>query len=64
MERDRTDESRKDGPLVRPQGADIVDTSFIDIDDVIDRLEAVVRSRAGARLAEGQAASKSGGSRP
>lgn len=50
LERDRMDESRKDGPLVRPAGADIVDTSFIDIDDVIDRLEAVVRERAGARL--------------
>jgi cytidylate kinase len=50
MERDRMDESRKDGPLVRPQGADIVDTSFIDIDDVIDPAETRQKLVAGLRM--------------
>jgi cytidylate kinase len=52
LERDRIDSTRRDGPLVRPSGAEIVDTSFIDIDEVIDRLEEVVRRCAGAALVE------------
>jgi cytidylate kinase len=52
LERDRIDSTRRDGPLIRPEGADIVDTSTIDIDDVIDRLEEIVRRRAGRALAE------------
>lgn len=50
LERDRSDSTRRDGPLVCPRGADVVDTSDVDIDDVIDRLEAIVRERAGAAL--------------
>ncbi len=50
LERDRLDSSRRDGPLVCPRGADVVDTSAIDIDEVIDRLEDIVRDRAGPAL--------------
>jgi cytidylate kinase len=50
QERDRIDSTRRDGPLVCPSGADVVDTSDVDIDVVIDRLEAIVRARAGAAL--------------
>lgn len=46
IERDRIDSTRRDGPLVCPRGADSVDTSDIEIDEVIDRLERVVRGRA------------------
>ncbi|MFM7133802.1 MAG: (d)CMP kinase, partial [Planctomycetota bacterium] len=56
LERDRMDSTRRDGPLVCPRGADIVDTSAIDVDEVIDRLEEIVRRRAGAALlADGDA---------
>jgi len=48
--RDHMDSSRRDGPLVCPKGADVVDTSDIDIDLVIDRLEEIVRARAGSAL--------------
>lgn len=51
LERDRIDSSRRDGPLVCPRGADVLDTSTIDVDEVIDRLEEIVRSRAAAELA-------------
>ncbi|MEY3026138.1 MAG: Cytidylate kinase [Planctomycetota bacterium] len=50
IERDRIDSSRADGPLVCPRGADVVDTSVIDVEDVIDRLEEIVRLRAGSVL--------------
>jgi cytidylate kinase len=50
LERDSRDSSRRDGPLVCPRGADVVDTSTIDIDEVIDRLEDIVRMRASAAL--------------
>ncbi|RLT00229.1 MAG: hypothetical protein DWI17_00240, partial [Planctomycetota bacterium] len=52
IERDRMDSSRRDGPLICPRGADVVDTSDIHIDEVIDRLEEIVRRRAGAALVE------------
>ncbi len=51
LERDRIDSTRVDGPLVCPRGAEIVDTSDIDVPDVIDRLAAIVRARAGEALA-------------
>ena len=50
ISRDRMDSTRRDGPLVRPRGADEIDTSDIEIDEVIDRLEEIVRRRAGAAL--------------
>ena len=52
LERDRIDSTRRDGPLTKPQGAAIVDTSFIDIDEVIDQLEQVVRRCADPSLLE------------
>jgi cytidylate kinase len=61
LERDRSDSSRLDGPLVCPHGADVVDTSDIDIDDVIDRLESIVRERAGAALRNAHRRQSSGG---
>lgn len=51
IHRDQSDSTRRDGPLVVPDGADVLDTSDIDIDDVIDRLEDIVRLRASAALA-------------
>jgi CMP/dCMP kinase len=51
LERDRSDSTRADGPLVCPNGAAIVDTSDIDVPDVIDRLVDIVRVRAGEALA-------------
>ena len=54
IERDRLDSSRRDGPLFCPNGADVVDTSDIHIDDVIDRLEEIVRARASAALVESE----------
>ena len=53
LERDARDSSRRDGPLVCPTGADIVDTSGIDVDEVIDRLESIVRSKAREALPAG-----------
>lgn len=52
LERDRIDSTRRDGPLKRPEGSEILDTSFIDIDEVIDRLEQIVRRCAGRALVE------------
>jgi cytidylate kinase len=51
LERDARDSSRRDGPLVCPNGADIVDTSGIDVDEVVDRLESIVRMKAREILA-------------
>jgi len=52
LERDRLDSTRAEGPLVLPEGAEKVDTSDIEIDEVIDRLVGIVRRRAGDALAE------------
>jgi len=45
--RDHLDASRKDAPLVRPEGAIEVDTDDLTLEDVIDRLVAEVESRMG-----------------
>lgn len=45
IERDRSDSSRKDGPLVCPDDAIVIDTSGLSLDQVIDRLEDEVRLR-------------------
>ncbi len=58
LARDRMDSSRRDGPLVCPDGADVVDTSDIHIDEVIDRLEEIVRRRAGVALVESRDAAQ------
>lgn len=55
LERDRLDRARRDGPLVCPSGAIVVDTSETDVDRVIDRLEEIVRREAGD-LASGDGA--------
>lgn len=56
LERDRIDSTRADGPLVCPGGAAVVDTSDIDVPEVIDRLVEIVRARAGEALAATQRA--------
>lgn len=43
--RDRLDASRRDAPLVRPEGAVVVDTDRLSLDEVVDRLIGEVRSR-------------------
>lgn len=42
-ERDRIDSTRADGPLTRPEGAIEIDTSDLSIEQVVDRLESIVR---------------------
>ena len=37
--RDRHDTSRADGPLVEAHGAIVLDTSGLQIDEVVDRIE-------------------------
>lgn len=49
MERDRSDSSRADGPLICPEGAERVDTSDMSFDEVVATLERIVRERLGAR---------------
>ncbi len=51
LERDRVDSTRDDGPLICPDDAIVVDTSAMDVNDVVDHLESAVRERlaAGAR---------------
>ena len=44
-ERDELDRTRKVGPLVKPAGAIVVDTSALSLEEVVDRLEAAVRQR-------------------
>jgi cytidylate kinase len=39
LSRDRLDSSRSDAPLIRPQGAIVIDTSDLSLDAVVDRLE-------------------------
>lgn len=55
IERDRSDATRAVGPLVCPEGAETVDTSFMTIPQVVDELERRVRLRvSAARLADGE----------
>lgn len=44
-ERDELDRTRKVGPLVKPVGAIVVDTATLSLEQVVDRLETVVRER-------------------
>lgn len=50
IERDRSDSSRADGPLVCPEGAERIDTSGLSFDEVVGTLERIARSRLGARV--------------
>lgn len=45
VERDRSDSSRHDGPLVKPDDAIFVDTSELELDEVINLLERESRAR-------------------
>jgi cytidylate kinase len=45
QERDRLDASRRDGPLVRPQGAIDIDTSNRTVSEVVDTIESIARER-------------------
>ena len=56
LERDRIDSGRSEGPLRVPEGAECIDTSELDLDGVVDRLEALARARLGGRLAAPAAA--------
>ena len=42
--RDRRDETRKDGPLKVPDGATLLDTSELELSDVVDRLVTLVHA--------------------
>lgn len=44
--RDRRDETRHDSPLQIPEGAIMIDTSDMSLEEVVDQLEAAVRERA------------------
>jgi len=44
QQRDHLDETRADGPLVCPEGAQRVDTSMLTLDQVVDELERRVRA--------------------
>ena len=46
IERDRSDMSRSDGPLRRPEGGLIVDTSDLEFEQVVRELERIVRVKA------------------
>jgi CMP/dCMP kinase len=45
-QRDRSDMGRSDGPLIRPQGAIVLDTSPLSMEQVVDELERIVRRKA------------------
>lgn len=48
LERDRVDSTRDDGPLICPDDAIVVDTSAMDVNEVVGHLEAAVRERLAA----------------
>lgn len=50
LERDRIDSGRSEGPLRVPEGAERVDTSSLDLEGVVRRLESIARARLGDRL--------------
>jgi cytidylate kinase len=58
LERDRIDSCRSEGPLRVPFGAECVDTSELDLDGVVERLEALARARLGECLAMPAAVSR------
>ncbi|HYE01949.1 MAG TPA: (d)CMP kinase [Phycisphaerales bacterium] len=53
IERDRSDSTRSDGPLVCPPDAERIDTSDVSLDEVVDLLERRVRTRCGHALEGG-----------
>lgn len=50
VDRDRMDSTRTDGPLVCPSDAMRIDTSEIDVHEVVDSLERLTRERLAAKL--------------
>lgn len=50
IDRDRKDSTRPDGPLICPDNAIKIDTSDMKLDDVLERLEQNVRTKAGQRI--------------
>jgi len=44
LRRDQIDSTRSTGPLIKPQGAHEVDTSDLTLDEVVDKLEKIVRA--------------------
>jgi cytidylate kinase len=53
--RDRLDASRADAPLVRPEGAVVVDTDALSLDDVVARMFEQVRARLPHAASDGDA---------
>lgn len=49
-QRDLRDSTRTDGPLVRPSGGHVIDTSDLSVEQVVDELEAICRGRLGPAL--------------
>jgi cytidylate kinase len=49
-ERDRSDASRRDGPLTCPDDAERVDTSDLSFEEVVDRLESIASRRLEVRV--------------
>ncbi len=45
IERDRLDSTRNDGPLMRPPGAIVIDTTDLTAEQVVEELESICRSR-------------------
>lgn len=58
LERDRIDSQRSEGPLRVPEGAERVDTSDLDLEGVVERLERLARARLGERLPRAAATSR------
>lgn len=50
IERDRTDSGRSEGPLRVPEGAERIDTSELNLEGVVERLETLARARLGDQL--------------
>lgn len=52
LARDRMDSTRQVGPLTRPEGAIVIDTSALSLEEVVDRLEQNVRAAVPATVLE------------
>ena len=48
--RDHLDSTREDGPLIRPDDAEVVDTSTLEFEQVVETLEQIVRDRVAQSL--------------
>ena len=50
--RDHLDSTRSDGPLICPEGAIIIDTSQLEVDEVVDLMERAARDRISGDMTE------------